>query len=161
MQTLFAYQQAKNSNFNIALEKIGEIFGPNLNTIEIQDPIKLKSQKEEASKLFRENYKNLHGNLTASDDEVRKVTEDVIKEYHQHLKKDFIYTRNLMLEQVDEIPKTYYAILYLFLKLSDFEIQDKHKENSLVKNLLILKIKEDNPLQSLILKLQISWHTSL
>lgn len=161
MQTLFAYQQAKISNFNIALEKIGEIFGPNLNTIEIQDPIKLKSQKEEASKLFRENYKNLNGNFTASDDEVNKVTKDVIKEYHQHLKKDFIYTRNLMLEQVDEIPKTYYAILYLFLKLSDFEIQDKHKENSLVKNLLILKIKEDNHLQSLILKLQISWDSYL
>jgi len=161
MQTLFAYQQAKISNFNIALEKIGEIFRPKLNTIEIQDPNKLKSQKEEASKLFKENYKNLNGKVTASDDEVNKVTEDVIKEYHQHLKKDFIYARNLMLKQVDEIPKTYYAILYLFSILSNFEIQDKHKKNSLVKNLLIIKIKEDNPLQSLILKLQISWEAYL
>jgi len=161
MQTLFAYQQAKISNFNIALEKIGEIFRPKLNTIEIQDPNKLKSQKEEASKLFKENYKNLNGKVTASDDEVNKVTEDVIKEYHQQLKKDFIYARNLMLKQVDEIPKTYYAILYLFSILSNFEIQDKHKKNSLVKNLLIIKIKEDNPLQSLILKLQISWEAYL
>ena len=37
MQTLFAYQQAKISNFNIALEKIGEIFGSKLNTVENQE----------------------------------------------------------------------------------------------------------------------------
>ena len=157
MQTLFAYQHAKISNFNIALEKISGIFGPKLNEMEIQDPIKLKHQKEEAIKLFRENHKTLNGKIPGSDDEVNKVTEDVIKEYHQHLKKDFVYTRNLMLEQVEEIPKTYYAILYLLLELSDFSIKNKHNENSLVKNLLICKIKEDNALQSLILKLQISW----
>jgi N utilization substance protein B len=160
MQTLFAYQHAKISNFNIALEKIGGIFGSKLETIENQDPIKLKHQKEEASKLFGENYKILNGKVTGSaDNEVNKVTEDVIKEYHQQLKKDFTYTRNLMLEQVEEIPKTYYAILYLLSELSDFSIQSKHKEHSLVKNLLICKIKEDNSLQSLILKLQISWDT--
>ncbi len=74
MQTLYALRQSRQANYGIALEHIEESFQPDLNSMEVQDPVLLKSLATEARKAFESNYR-IQGfeSVGGSDPRVDKV----------------------------------------------------------------------------------------
>jgi N utilization substance protein B len=51
-QNLYAYDQCKGSNFNLAKDQIREAFLPDLNSMEVQDKPQLKKDAAKAIELF-------------------------------------------------------------------------------------------------------------
>ena len=56
MQAVYAYRQAVQSDYQLALENIGDAFVRNLNSMEVQDPKKLETNRKWATFLFEANY---------------------------------------------------------------------------------------------------------
>ena len=56
MQSLFAFEQCKQSNYHLALDYIEESFQPDLNSMEVQNKPLLKAQAKEARQLFIKNF---------------------------------------------------------------------------------------------------------
>ena len=52
MQSLFAYGQCKDADFELAQDLIEERFQPDLNSMQVQDKVLLKGQHAVAAKQF-------------------------------------------------------------------------------------------------------------
>jgi len=73
MQSLFAYEQCKRADYNIALEQIETTFSPDLNSMEKQDKKLLKIQATEATKIFRSEYRKNKVVKSGSEPIINKV----------------------------------------------------------------------------------------
>ena len=56
MQSLFALQQCKDATYELCLEKTGDAFAPDLNSMEVQDKAMLQQQKKESIKVFEKAF---------------------------------------------------------------------------------------------------------
>ena len=54
-QNLYAYEQCKGSNLNLARDFIRESFLPDLNSMEVQDKAALSKEADEAIQIFDQN----------------------------------------------------------------------------------------------------------
>jgi N utilization substance protein B len=54
-QNLYAFEQCKGSNINLAKDFIRESFLPDLNSMEVQDKAALSREGEEAVQIFEQN----------------------------------------------------------------------------------------------------------
>ena len=88
-QTLYAYQQCKFSNYNLAQDYIREVFQPDLNSMEAQDKPQLKKNAEKCVQLFAKNIDEKV--LIVADGESEKIKETAVKAidlFHKYNKKD-------------------------------------------------------------------------
>lgn len=130
-QTLYAYQQCKFSNFNLAQDFIREAFLPDLNTMEAQDKPQLKKDAERSIALFS---KNIDGEqLVAGENDPEKARYTAVKAidlYHKYNKKDQDFLRKNMLQAVENIPELY---LFAVKILIGFRDHVRHERESLKK----------------------------
>jgi transcription antitermination protein NusB len=127
-QNLYAYEQCKGSNFNLAKDFIRESFLPDLNSMEVQDKAALNRDANEAVKLFEQ---NLEGNqlLKSSDasPKIKKVVLDAIKQFHAANEKDRQFLLKNMITSAERIPQLYLLAIELLLAFA------KHVENDMAK----------------------------
>ena len=77
MQSLFAFGQCKQANHTLALDLIEDRFQPDLNSMEVQDKVLLRNQKEAALQLFEKRYKGKES-PESTDPKVEKAVTDAL-----------------------------------------------------------------------------------
>ena len=162
MQSIYAYEQCKEANYHLSLEKIDEAFQPDLNSMEKQDKVLLKTQSKEAVQLFKETYNKESGKPEASDQRIIEEVEKAIEFYHQQIKNDAQFLKREMLKDAELIYKRYLWIvqwLDVFLKMLK-ELKPKKgfpSYNNLLNNLAIQLVLSNQKLNSLYSKSELNW----
>ncbi|MEJ2003415.1 MAG: transcription antitermination factor NusB [Cyclobacteriaceae bacterium] len=159
MQTLFALRQSRQANYGIALEEIRETFSPDLNSMEVQDPVELGKLGEEAAGKFRDNFENQDFVATGAEDErVDQAVTDTIRQYHQNNARDVRHFRKLMVDEVDRVYDRYLSILQLLVKFREIAENDtKRNHSNFLNNSFLKALAESEELEVLLLRKHISW----
>lgn len=124
MQSLFAFEQCKEADYQLALDHIEDFFRPDLNSMKVQDKDLLKDQRVVATRLFQKKFK---GEKTTenSDPRITKAVDEALSFYAKQTKRDFDYFRKNVLSEVEQIQGYYLAILNLIISFADSVGSDK------------------------------------
>ena len=125
MQSLYSYFQSRQSDYHLALEEISDAFKPDLNSMEVQDPIMLKESKETAVKLFEEKFEDNPITFpSGTEDKVKKAVTGAVVTYRNQLKQDKEHFRRTMLLESEKIYERYLWLMLLIEELA----QQEHDE---------------------------------
>lgn len=156
-QNLYAYEQCKGSNLNLAKDFIRESFLPDLNSMEVQDKAALNREAEEAVRLFDQNLES--DQLLRSSDsnaKIKKVVLEALKQFNAANEKDRQFLLKNMIASAERIPQLFLTaieLLLAFAKHVEKDLEKKKKlagdqpiafgnELNLAQNKVLLKIKE-------------------
>lgn len=163
MQTLYALRQSRNANYGIALDHIKVSFQPDLNSMEVQDPVHLKTLQKEALQIFEKNYGvNGFESVGASDPEIDEVVTESIQTYHEANKNDRLRYRKQMQEEVDRIYDRYLSVLLLISEFQQVAISDsKRNHANFIKNPFVKELAENEELAVVFSRNHISWEKDM
>lgn len=178
MQYVYAYQQCKKSDLQLALDLIDEYFQPDLNSMEVQDKTKLNAQKKLAQDIFSNNYEStqLIQVNTEVDAKVRRSVETAMKYYHQQVKKDSERLQVEIMGSIEALFDTYLLLMQLLVDLADFvevEYVERQKrtfsksvvvfehELKLKTNKLIERIRKYEAFQAEVSRRNLKWNPDL
>jgi N utilization substance protein B len=120
MQTLYALKQAEMSCYHGAHEYIKEIFSPDLNSMEVQDPVKLEGQRKLAALVFDQNFSAEEIRFEDEPAEIRSVVAKAITSYRQGVDKEKKFFKNIMVDQTERLYQIYILCLIFPLDLEAF-----------------------------------------
>ncbi len=130
-QNLYAYEQCKGSNLNLAKDFIRTSFLPDLNSMEVQDKTALNKEAGEAITLFEQNLSTT--DLIKSSEAGRKVKQvvlEALRKYHDANSKDRDFLLKNMVVSAERIPQLYLLaieLLQAFATHVEKEIEKKKK----------------------------------
>lgn len=159
MQSLFAFEQCKEANYQLALDQIEEHFQPDLNSMEFQDKELLKGQRKMARQLFERKFSK--GESIDSDDaKVNAAVKESLAVYHKSVKKDnTFFSKNMVLE-VEKLNDLYWSVLGLLISLADSALTDKKAGfKNFIQNKGIQSLRENQELTKALLKSNGNWST--
>ncbi len=159
MQMVYAYKQGINSNLNIAKQNIDEAFAPDLNSMEVQDPIKLQKQKKEALELFSKNYLNPSAKISEGTiPAINEAANKAIAFYHKENENEFLTAKKNMVQQAEKIHDWFILTMELLKEFGGMAAKERKIDAShFVNNLLIVAITENQQLESVSLKKNLNW----
>lgn len=174
LQNVYAFEQCRESNFNLAIDKIKELFEPDLNSKEVQDKKQLAEDRQKAIEIFKENFKKSETSAEATP-KVLGTVKIAVNFYKQQVQKDYEFLRRQMVDQTEQIFDRYLKILLLLTELADYVKEDylqKRKkqyvtslvfdeEQKLFHNSLIDKLRKHTVLQEEIQKRRLRWDIGL
>jgi N utilization substance protein B len=124
MQSLFAFEQCREANLMLSKDELAERFAPDLNSMETQDKVVLKKQKELALNLFDKKFADPA--LTLPDEEkIVKAIEKGLADFHSRVKKDFDFLKKSTLLDIERLSSTYHLMLNLLPALAQVAATDK------------------------------------
>jgi N utilization substance protein B len=130
-QNLYAFEQCRGSNLNLAKDFIRESFLPDLNSMEVQDKAALQREAEDAIRLFDENQENKELLPAAyASVKVKKVVIDALKQYRVANEKDRQFLLKNMVVSAERIPQLYLLsieLLQAFAKHAGKDVEKKQK----------------------------------
>ncbi len=152
MQTLFAFEQCKEANYQLAQDLIHQRFSPDLNSMEVQDKALLKAMGREAIALYLQNAD--HGQAAMGKDaQVTRAVADARKFYTEQSKKDCAFLKKNMLVEITRINHLYHAVLGLLLEFAAIAVEDKKTNHQpFIANALIRSLQAHGELKSLLIK---------
>ncbi len=157
MQSLFAYQQCKEADYQIALEHIDEVFQPDLNSMEVQDKVLLKSQRLAATKQFENRFLDKDAKEN-SDPKINKVVDEAVAMNQKLSKKDFDFFRKNIVLEVEKINLFYYSVLNLVPAFALIAGQDKKiSPKNFNANPLVVALRDNSDLKKATLRTGAGW----
>lgn len=158
MQNLFSLQQSKDANYELAIDGFGEVFAPDLNSMEVQDKTLLSNQKRQATKLFEKAFAKGETEVDHDDIKVKKIVNGAFIEYDKQFKKDTdFFLKNLVVE-VEKIYDQYISVLSLSVAFATFAATDKKiNHKNLINNSWIKAFGDSELLTKQALKLNRHW----
>jgi transcription antitermination protein NusB len=162
-QNLYAYEQCKASNLNLAKDQIKEAFLPDLNTMEVQDKGLLKIEAAQAIELFKENLNKDTFHLGGqSNEKIIKEVKNALNYFYSANKKDFDFLAKNMVTSAERIPQLYLFAIEILLafgnhvglegekkrKFPSEKGASNHGELNLAKNKILSKIKNSPEFRS-------------
>lgn len=174
MQSIYAYKQCQQSDYQIAIDQIKSNFLPDLNAMESPDYQKLEENKAAATKAFEQNHDKMvidYGNVP---EEIKKTVSEGIAFFRNQTKKDLEFLKNTMVVEAEKISDRYLLILLLiieFSKAAQHEIEEKNNINrmispespqekrsrNIINNKVISALKGSKEVELLLIKRNISW----
>jgi N utilization substance protein B len=124
MQSIFAFEQCKEANYQLALDQIEEQFTPDLNSMEVQDKNLLKSQRRQARQLLEKKFETPSA-LGSDDKAINSALQSTMSAYQKNVKKDFLFLGKNMILEVEKINDTYFSVLGLLIEFSVLAHADK------------------------------------
>lgn len=130
-QNLYAYEQCKGSNLNLARDFIRESFLPDLNSMEVQDKAALSREAEEAVQIFDQNVDQ--GQKLIPNEagvKIKKIALEALKQVHAANEKDRQFLLKNMVVSAERIPQLYLLaieLLQAFAKHVGKEVEKKQK----------------------------------
>ena len=104
MQNVFAYLQCRQSDYHLALDLIREEFAPDLNSMEVQDPVKLEENRKAAAELFVKSYEERKlQNPDAYTPEQASAAQDALTYYNKLVQQDFDHLRKTMVTEAEKL----------------------------------------------------------
>jgi N utilization substance protein B len=131
-QNLYAFEQCKGSNLNLARDFIRESFLPDLNSMEVQDKAALNREAEEAVRLFDQNLESEQ--LLKSSDagpKIKKVVLEALKQYHTANEKDRQFLLKNMIASAERIPQLYLSAIAMLIAFAKHIQKDLEKKKKL------------------------------
>jgi transcription antitermination protein NusB len=148
MQSLFAFEQCREANWELAKEQLAARFVPDLNSMEVQDKALLKQEREAALSALELKFTN----PTAVPEQPQKIlvaVEQHFAQYHNAVKRDFDFLRKSTLLDIENLSGTYYLILNLYPALASVAAADKKKAfENFVNNPFVKAIAESVELKT-------------
>uniref|UniRef100_UPI004047779C transcription antitermination factor NusB n=1 Tax=Algoriphagus sp. TaxID=1872435 RepID=UPI004047779C len=165
-QNLYAYEQCKGSNLNLAKDYIRESFLPDLNSMEVQDKAALSREAEEAIAIFEQNVeKNQKLIAVDASEKVKKIALAAVKQVQEANEKDRLFLLKNMVVLAERIPQLYLLaieLLQAFAKHVGKEVAKKQKlagdnvvvgnELNLVNNQVLKRLRESTEYQAALTK---------
>lgn len=161
MQSLFAYEQCKEANYQLADAHIEETFQPDLNSMEVQDKKLIAANRKAARQLFENKFKKPD---TPDHNEaiINKVVKEALDLYFKQTKKDFTFLSKNMVLEVEKLSGYYYAVLGLVVALADQAAADKKVNHGhFVNNPWVKALANNAELTKELAKGQWSWSNKL
>lgn len=158
MQSLFAFEQCKEANYQLSLDLIEQRFQPDLNSMEVQDKDFLAQQRKTAKAYFQQKFAN--PSLPPHDDaSINKAAQDAEELYQTQVKKDFRFFQKDIVSQVENLTSIYYSVLGLLPAFADAAKADKKiKHDNYFNNRFVKAIGSHPHLTQELLKTDIGWH---
>lgn len=170
MQTMFAYSQCKEANYNLGLEEIDEVFQPDLNSMEAPDHDLLKSNKEQAKAVLAEKILNtpLPESYSVSK-EAQDAANAAFKGYNLNSTKDFDRLKKDMILDAESLVDYFLWVVSLLVAWSDLSKSEADKKKKLTperlltgdynlsKNRVVDFFRKSSKVQVALVKKDISW----
>ena len=130
-QNLYAFEQCKGSNINLAKDFVRESFLPDLNSMELQDKAALSLEGVEAIQLFEQNVEKGSTLLpNKAGAKVKKIVLEALKQALEATEKDRQFLLKNMVVSAERIPQLYLLsieLLQAFSKHVGKEVEKKQK----------------------------------
>lgn len=161
MQSLFAFDQCKEANHELAHDLIEERFQPDLNSMEVQDKDLLKKQSKTARQLFEKKFKGLEPSGD-HDVKIEKVVSEALERFNQQVKKDQDFlSRNITLE-IEKLTNLYHSVLSLLVEFTDLAKAEKKVNHSHFYNHPCIKaIATSEELNAQLLRTNSGWQKNI
>jgi transcription antitermination protein NusB len=157
MQSLFAFDQCKEADYQLAIQFLEERFQPDLNSMEVQDKEGLRRQKKTARQLFEKKFKN-PDSAAEADDNVMKAVDQALKTYQQQVKKDLEFFSRNMLVEIERLTTQYLLLLSLVLEFAQLAKTEKKVDHSnFFENAWVNALNKNEELKSLLLRSNADW----
>ena len=118
-QNLYAFEQCKGSNINLAKDFVRESFLPDLNSMELQDKAALSREGEEAIQLFEQNVEKGSTLLpNKAGAKVKKIVLEALKQALEATEKDRQFLLKNMVVSAERIPQLYLLAIELLQAFS-------------------------------------------
>ncbi len=173
MQSIYAFNQCKQSNYYLAMDLVKDNFARDLNSMEVQDMDNLNTEKKIAVELFQHNYKsNLMVETENSSDKIRSTVIEAKDYYFRQVKKDLELISKNMIAEVEKLEERYLLILLLVVEFADqvaTELEEKKTkinpknrttfsgELNFLNNKVVGRFRDDKALQIRSIKNKINW----
>jgi N utilization substance protein B len=123
MQSLFAFDQCKEANNQLAHDFIDETFQPDLNSMEVQNKELLKAQRKTARLLLDARFKDKE--IKETDASIVKAVDQAMETYHKQVKKDQLFLGKNTVIEIQKLTDTYHQVLGLLVALAEAGASDK------------------------------------
>ena len=139
MQSLFAYEQCCDANYELAKEFLSDRFSPDLNSMEFQDKPLLKARQQAALRLLDERMENKPS--ADQEEPVVEAVEAALQQYHRRVQADLDFLKRRTVEEIEELTDVYHSVLNLIPAFSSVAAADRKADhraftgNSVVKAL--------------------------
>lgn len=158
MQNLFAFEQCKEADFELAKDWVGDHFLPDLNSMEVQDKEGLKKQRKQAIQFFEKKFRSPEASL--EDDNITKAVRDGLVMYENQVKKDHQHLKANLVSEVSRIRNWYYSVYTLWLSFYDLAKEDtKSNHTNWLGNQVVKALQANDELQKAILQFDAGWGT--
>ena len=162
MQSLFSLHQSKEANYELSIEMFGEIFSPDLNSMEVQDKPLLNNQKRQATKLFQKAFEKGETSVNTEDIKVKTAVNNAFQEYAKQVKKDTDFFLKNLVSEVEKIYDQYISVLSLATVFASVAEADKKiNHQNLFNNAWIKALSGSEALTKDALKLNRHWQNKL
>jgi N utilization substance protein B len=170
MQALFALQQARMANYNQAHEYFREVFAPDLNSMEVQDSVKLQQQIAQSIALFDQHYTLEKVNLSDPDTKVENTVKQALIDFHKQNHKDRTTHLSQMLNYAEQVIVHFAHVLSFPNQVSNY-IDERNEtksnlpgisvefgtENPMVNNIVCQIINKSDALSRVWIKQGFEW----
>lgn len=156
MQSLFAFRQCQEANYQLCHDRIADAFAPDLNSMEVQDKAALELQRVAATKMFDARFA---GETRSSEDaRVEKAVEETLAFYRIQDDRDYqFFSRNLVSE-AERIFDHYLSVLTLFDYLAHVGSGDKKEgHRHLIANPWIISLRSHARLKQEVTRRNLGW----
>lgn len=158
MQSLFAFQQCREADYELSLEKISDVFKADLNSMEVQDKELLAAQKKQAIKLFEKAFKKGETSVDHEDLKIKSTVNDAFLSYTNLVKKDKDFFRKNLITEVERLYDHYISVLSLAVAFADLAQADKKvSHKNFVENAWIKGLQSSEELRKDALRLNRHW----
>lgn len=123
MQSLFAFEQCSEADYELAKDYLITRFSPDLNSMEVQDKELLKVQQQTALKHIEQKHKGK--NLTISDEIIESEVDKALKDFHKNTETDFRFLKAQILKEITQLEEIYHSILNLYGALATIASAEK------------------------------------
>ncbi len=128
-QTLYAYEQCKGSNLNLAKDHIKDSFQPDLNSMEFQDKDLLDAQANAAMSLLDSSVQAGKTHIEAGEDEkVNRVAKEALEQYLKSNQADRDFLVKNMVSSAERIPQLYLSTIQLLIAFSEHVANEFEKK---------------------------------
>jgi N utilization substance protein B len=161
MQSLFAFDQCREADYQLALEQINDRFQPDLNSMEVQDKELLTKQRKVAKSLFEKKFKNP---AIADHEEavINKAIKDALDLFQKLEKKDFNFFSKNTVTDVEHLTSIYYSVLGLVPAFAEVAAADKKiKHDNFINNRYVKALVTHSELTKELLKSNEGWHNRM
>lgn len=146
MQSLFAFEQCREANRQLASDALVTQFSPNLMAAQVQDKVLLKQQRDKALTLIEKRFSD--PNQTSGELDIDNAVSEAFHEFQVRLKKDFEFLKKSTLLDIESISANYYLLLNLFSALADVAKADKETQPRVfANNPIVLAIAQSEALK--------------
>jgi N utilization substance protein B len=157
MQSLFAFEQCKEANYELALDQIEAHFEPDLNSMEVQDRELLKGRRKTARQLLEKKFANPK-TPDVPDEVINEAVKLSLSAYHKQVKKDQLFFSKNMVLEVEKINELYYSVLGLFPAFAEVGLADKKSDfRNFIHSHWVEAVSAHAELKKLLLKSAFGW----